>query len=74
MSKLDELVEFLESDSGIEEIISDNSAQIVGVDDFAIVDSGNKVVMMLDDYNKNFTEKMVNNFINVIEKVLKMNK
>lgn len=67
MSKLDELIEFLESDSGVEEIISDNSAQIVGIDDFAIVDSENKVVMMLDDYNKNFTEKMIDNFINVIE-------
>lgn len=67
MSKLDELIEFLESDSGIEEIISDNSAQIVGVDDFAIVDSENKVVMMLDDYNREFTEKMIDNFINVIE-------
>lgn len=67
MSKLDELIEFLESDSGIEEVVSDNSAQIVGIDDFAIVDSENKVVMMLDDYNREFAEKMVNNFINVIE-------
>ena len=67
MFKLDELIEFLESDSGIEEVVSDNSAQIVGVDDFAIVDSENKVVMMLDDYNREFAEKMVNNFINVIE-------
>lgn len=67
MSKLDELIEFLESDSGVEEIISDNSARIVGTDDFAIVDSENKVVMMLDDYNREFVEKMVNNFINVIE-------
>lgn len=67
MSKLNELIEFLESDSGIEEVVSDNSAQIVGIDDFAIVNSEDKVVMMLDDYNREFTKKMVDNFINVIE-------